>query len=408
MNPIQIMDLAFEALRERKIRSILTILMVIMGASLIVALNGTGNGFSQYVDNQFATLGANVLILEPRGSALLDKTVVDSLAKFNGVSDVVPYMRKSASISSQGQTQATVIVGVDNSKLHILFPTLTLNLGSFVDSTDNSGILLGSEIVISKSGGVFATVGQTIVVNYQKSSDTQFSVVQKVFSVRGTLKSVGSSVVPVDQMVFISLSAAKSLFGRGNSYDGIYVIAQSPDLNSAVQAAITAKYGGDITLTSPQALADTINNVKSAVFAFISIIAYVSLMVAAVGIVATLHTSMMERIREIGLLKAIGFKKRLVLTLFLNEAMIIGLIGGSIGIVFGMVLSYGMSYLVSYGLQFGNLIDQTGFSLNITPAFAPSNLIFTWLICLSVSIVSGTYPAWRASRLDPVDALRHE
>jgi len=402
------MSLAFEALKERKMRSILTILMVVMGASLIVALNGVGNGFSQYVDNQFATLGANVLILEPRGSALLDKTVVDTITKFNGVSDVVPYMQQSGLVSSQGQTQATVIVGVDNSKLHTLFPTLNLNLGSFVDSTDNSGILLGSEIVISKNGGVFATVGQTVVVNYQKSAAIQVPVVQKVFSVRGTLKSVGSSVVPVDQMVFMSLSAAKSLFGRGNSYDGIYVITQSPDLNSAVQDAIRTKYGGDISLTSPQTLADTINNVKSAVFLFISIIAYVSLLVAAVGIVTTLHTSIMERIREIGLLKAIGFKNRLVLTLFLYEALIIGLIGGSIGIVFGMGLSFGMSYLVSNGLNFGNLVDNPGFILNITPAFTPSNLMNTWLICVSISIISGTYPAWRASRLDPVVALKHE
>jgi putative ABC transport system permease protein len=134
----------------------------------------------------------------------------------------------------------------------------------------------------------------------------------------------------------------------------------------------------------------------------------VSLLVASVGIVTTLQTSMMERIREIGLLKALGFNKRLILSLFLSEAMIIGIFGGSIGIFLGMGLSHGMVVLLGRSLQFGSMPGTRGFTLSLVPSFDPSNLLFTWILCVVLSMISGFYPSWRASQLDPVVALRHE
>ncbi len=404
MNIPQLFSLAYEALKERRLRASLTILMVVMGASLIVALNGTGNGFSVFIDNQFSTLGANVLILQPRTTSFtMDKAFADSLSKLEGIKEVIPYIQQISSIASKGETQSTITVGMDQSKLPLLFPTITLDLGGYVTSTDSIGILVGSEIVqASDPLGPFTTVSQTVTLNYQTYSGTKTTVLKKAFTVRGTLKTIGSSLVPVDQMVFVSLPAANSLFNRGNDYDGVYVITEGPELNRAVQSLIREKYGSDVNITSPQAIADTIDNIKSGVYLFITIVAYVSLLVAAVGIITTLNTSMMERIKEIGLLKALGFNSRLILTLFLNEAMIIGIVGGSIGILFGMGLSYVMSFFVGNSIKIGTV------TMHLTPQFEVLNLLSTWVLCVVLSIVSGLYPAWRASRLDPVVALRHE
>jgi len=109
-------------------------------------------------------------------------------------------------------------------------------------------------------------------------------------------------------------------------------------------------------------------------------------------------------------LKALGFNRRLILGLFLSEAMIIGILGGAIGLVFGMGLSYGMSALLGRSILIGNLSEEGArpFSLQFIPAFDPSNLFSTWILCMALSMIAGFYPSWRASRLDPVVALRQE
>lgn len=404
MNLLETFSLAYEALKERRLRSTLTILMVVMGASLIIALDGTGNGFTNFIDSQFSTLGTNVLILQPRTSSFkMDKTAIDTISKIDGVSEVIAYIQQISTISSGGADQTAVVVGVDQSKLPLLFPTISLQSGAYVASSDSVGILLGSEVThMDSASGPFANIGQTTKLKYQRYEGQKPIVSQRAFSVRGTLNTIGSSIVPVDQMVFISLSAADNFFERGGIYDGVYVVTESTGINSMVQSRIRTRYSSDITITSTQAIANVIANIKSGVYLFISIVAYVSLLVASVGIITTLHTSMMERIKEIGLLKAIGFSNTLVLTLFLNEAAIIGIVGGCIGIGSGIGLSFVMSNFVGRSFRIG------GTSVQIIPWFSPMTLFATWLLCVALSMVSGFYPAWRASRLDPVVALRQE
>lgn len=411
MNLLQLFSVSFEALKERRLRASLTILMVIIGASLIVALEGTGNGFTVFINDQFASLGANVLILQPRGQSVeADKTMVDAIAKFSGVIDTVPYIQQIIPVTSKGKTQTTIVVGMEQSKLTLLFPTISIDVGQFVVTTDSIGILFGSEVAQTSEGiDAFVNLGQTVSLSYQQYEGDRPSITKRTFNVRGVLKTVGSGVVPVDQMVFITTSTANAFFNRDNNFDGIYVVNENSKLNQEVQRQIRDRYGNDVTIVSPQSIANVIDQIKSGVYFFISIVAYVSLLVASVGIITTLHTSMMERIKEIGLLKALGFNNRLVLTLFLGEAMIIGILGATIGILVGMGLSFGMTFLVGQAANPSSPAQPGSFfSLQISPVFLPSNLIITWTICVALSLTAGLYPAWRASRMDPVDALRHE
>ncbi|MCD6593978.1 ABC transporter permease, partial [Candidatus Bathyarchaeota archaeon] len=351
MNVIEIFSFSFEALKERRVRAILTTLMVIMGASLIVALNGTGNGFRNFVNNQFSNLGANVLIISPRGDIDINEALADEISKIEGVEDVLLFVQQTVLITSRGEAQTSIVVGIDQDKLPLIFPTISFQSGTFVSETDNVGIILGNELSRSSGGDeAFVTVGQTVKVSYKKYVNQQPTISERVFIVRGILNYVGSGVIPIDQMAFISTSAAKRFFDRKN-YDGLYVITRDPNLNEEVMKRIRRIYENELIIISPQVISNVIYKISGGISLFISIVAMVSLLVASVGIITTLQTSVMERVREIGLLKALGFTNRLVLAVFLCEATIIGIVGGGIGAVFGMALSYGMSWILGRSLN---------------------------------------------------------
>ncbi|HIE15281.1 TPA: ABC transporter permease [Candidatus Bathyarchaeota archaeon] len=410
MNIIQVFLFSFEALKERRLRASLTTLMVIMGASLIVSLNGTGNGFRNFVDEQFSSLGANVLILSPRSENLeMNKALAQEMEKIDGVKEVIPYIQQISLIISRGDEQKSIVVGVDQSKLPLLFPTISYEVGTYVSESDSIGIVLGYEVARSSDEkGFFANLGQTVKIRYRTYQGQKPITYERSFIVRGILKYIGSGVVPVDQMVFISTSAANNFFNRKGNYDGFYLVTENSNVNEKVRRVLQKKYGDDLVIISPQVIANMIHKISSGIYIFIRIVAMVSLLVASVGIITTLQTSVMERIKEIGLLKALGFTQHLILLLFLAEAMIIGILGGSIGVLFGIGLSYGMSALLGRSLHFESLSGSRTIVLHITPAFDLWNIISTWILCVVLSIISGLYPSWRASRLDPVVALRYE
>ncbi len=409
MNILEVFRFSFEALWERRVRATLTTLMVIMGASLIVALNGTGNGFTNFINNQFSNLGANVLIISPRGDIDINDALIDEISRINGVEEAVPFFQQTSSITSKGESQTSIVVGMDQNKLPLLFPTISFQSGTYVPETDSVGIILGNELIRSSSGKeIFASLGQTVKIVYQKHVDQQPTVFQRSFIVRGILNYVGSGIIPIDQMAFISTSAAKNFFDK-DTYDGLYVITENPDLNKAVMNRIRGLYGNNLIIISPQVISDVINQISNGVYLFIRIVAMVSLLVASVGIITTLHTSVLERIKEIGLLKALGFTNKLVLGIFLCEATIIGIMGGGIGALLGMGLSYGMSWILGKGLNIRIQSEAASiFRVQIIPIFDPWNILSTWVLCVALSMISGFYPSWRASRLNPVEALRHE
>ncbi len=410
MNFIQLLRLSFEALKERRLRTGLTILMVIMGASLLVALNGTGNGFTNFVNNQFSSLGANVLILTPRSESIkIDSVLADEISRISGVGDTILYIQQIAAISSQGSEQTTIVVGVEQSKLPLLFPTISFETGTFVSETDNVGAILGNEVARQQGQSQsFANLGETVKIIYQGYENQRPTTFQKSFVIRGLINYMGSGIVPADQMTFISTSAARKLFNRGDNYDGMYVVSQNSDANEQVLNSLRDKYGNDLVIISPQQISNVIQQISSGVYLFINVVAMVSLLVASVGIITTLQTSVMERIKEIGLLKALGFNRQLILGLFLFEAMIIGMVGGAIGVTLGIGLSQGMSALLGQNFNFESTGPGTGFRLQLVPSYDLSYMFMTWCLCVFLSMVSGLYPSWRASRLDPVVALRTE
>jgi len=180
------------------------------------------------------------------------------------------------------------------------------------------------------------------------------------------------------------------------------VVTEDSALNASVEEAIRGIYGDDIGITSPEVLLRTINTVISGFTLFISAIGGVSILVGGVGIVTTLFTSVMERTKEVGTLKAIGATGRTILLIFLAESVIIGVLGGGTGLILGAGLALVLGPLIS-GLSGGG-----GNFPSFTPIFSVQVVVVILFAGILVSSIAGLYPAWRASRLLPVEALRKE
>jgi len=416
MNPFDLIALSFGALRERKLRAALTVAMVVIGVGLITALNGMTTGMFQYMIGQFSTLGANVIIVQPSSSSFrMTEPVRMTLERLPNVKDAVLFIQQTAKIESGGKTKASIVIGIDQTKLPLIFPAIELDRGNFVPPHDSIGILLGNRVANPPDMSVpFARYGQSVTVEYSYLEGQKMMTAKRSFRVEGILAYVGTSAmfIPFDQMASISLAAANSLFKRGGGYDGLFVIANSQDLVEGIMNQIRNIYGTSVQTISSKSIIQIVQNVLSMFQLFMGGIAAVSLVVASVGILAGLYTSVMERTKEIGLLKALGFKNWMILMLFLNEAVLIGVIGGAIGNAVGVVLGYGMAVVA--GQARGGLTQQIpteqglGTIGYIAPIFPLDAFVTVWLFSVALSMFAGVYPAWRASRLDPVVALRKE
>lgn len=413
MNGFELTKLAFEAIKERKLRSGLTILMVLVGSALMTTLNGMNAGTSAYVNEQFSRFAANVLIVNPSpfrgpgggggtGITFNDQTV-NTIKSLSGVKEVVPFFSDSVEISAGGRSRRINLIGIDQSKLLSVYPGLQLDEGSLLSKHDSTGVVLGYEVAHPPAlSGSFATFGQSVVVKHSRvesSGNIQKTVTEsRGFQVKGILAAYG---VQTDRVAYISLSAANSLFRRSGKYDGLYVVTADPSINADVEKRIRDKYGGNIGVISPRAIAQNIQSLLAGISTYIQSVAVVSLVVGAVGIITTLYTSVTERIKEIGLLKALGFNNSSILLLFLDEAIIIGLIGGTIGIVVGILIA-------NLGLGAMPIFRFGGAAAGMKPIFYPQDLASVWGLSMLLSIGAGLYPAWRASGLEPVVALRKE
>jgi putative ABC transport system permease protein len=292
-------------------------------------------------------------------------------------------------------------IGADQTKITYIMPKIELHSGAYVLAQDSIGIVLGYNIAYpSNLNKPFAEIGQTVSLEYSlvesDSGREKVAVKKRSFQVRGILAEVGNQ--EFDNVAFVSLPAANAFFQKAGVYDAIYVITRDSTVNDDVEARIKKVYGGNIGVTSPKAIAETVKDLMGTFESFLSAIALVSMFVAAVGIITTLYTSVMERTREIGLLKAIGYGRGTVLLMFLTESMVIGLLGGVLGLVLGFFGAYLLIQMMPFG--FGEI--------TLTPYFVPAELARIFLMASALSIIAGLYPAWRASRLDPIAALRKE
>jgi putative ABC transport system permease protein len=443
MKVIQTFRISFKALGDRKVRTYLTILMVIVGSSLMVTLNGIVAGLGQFATDVFSRLAPNILFftsipidgpgqrddadngggpptflgqgLIPVPAITLDQTVVDRLESLAGVSAVIPSYQARITIAVENRSQSASVLSVQPENLKIIAPTLEFTEGSTIDPKDESAIYLPSLIAnnlwVSELSEEAAAAdnddGSTAAIMIGQQVNVTYTYIDlatasrqsqsEVFTVAGIMKPVGNPTI--DRAVVFNLDTGNKLLQKSGRYDSLFVAAESTDHVTQVEKEIRALYGSDIGITTSKAIIQSIGEFTAGFGSVISSIALVALLVGSVGIITTMYTSVTERTREIGVMKAIGARDRNVLALFLAEAAIIGIVGASMGLIVGMLGGYGVLFL------FGSNLLPSG---EVTPRYPWSELARVWAISLGLSVAAGLYPAWKASKLSPIVALRRE
>jgi putative ABC transport system permease protein len=411
----QIFILSFDALRERRARSALTILMVIVGSALMVALNGLGAGASDFISKQLNFLAPNVIFVSPgqigfRGgpsappTIVFNAEVVNRIKSLPFVQDVVPAYQGQLQLDAQGSIINSQVLATDPTKIYLIAPSMQLVPGSSIQANNPTGMLVGDSVANPPGKTTpFVSVGQTVkatstFVNPNTGRTEQTS---RSFVVTGVMQPTGNG--QVDRVVFINTATGNSLFKKSGKYDEMVVLALSGNYVNVVQQEITNLYGSNnIGVITPKAIMQTLQHTQSGSSSFTLEIAFIALLVGAIGIVTTLYTSVNERVKEIGTMKAIGAKPWFILSMFLSEAVLIGLIGSTLGISTGV----GVAYLLTSGFGGSGGGPPGAAAAHITPIFLLNDLLYVWFLSLSISLVAGVYPAWKASRLSPLEALR--
>ncbi|MGH9124228.1 MAG: ABC transporter permease [Acidimicrobiales bacterium] len=399
-----------EAIRTHRLRSALTMLGILIGIAAVILTVGLGEGAQQQVKSQINALGTNLLIITPGSStsssgirggfgSASTLTTLDATALANKV--VAPDIKAVAATTS---SSATLVAGTSNWTTSVVGTTpawlgvraRTVSEGRFLTQADNDNTAAVTVLGATTAQELFNNanpVGQTVTVNGLP------------LQVVGVLNSSGSSgSTNEDDMALVPYSTAAERLIGGNSrisVSDIYVEAtSSKSLSAAYQEAnnellnthnITTASSADFTITTQQSLLTAATSVDKTLTILLAGIAAISLIVGGIGVMNIMLVSVTERIREIGLRKALGARPRVIRRQFLVEASVLGLAGGLLGAGVGLVGARVLPHFISSPV-----------------ALSPTASAGAIGIAIVIGLVFGVYPATRAARLAPIDALRSE
>jgi putative ABC transport system permease protein len=333
----------------------------------------------------------------------------------------VPILQRTVYAKVGERTFLTNVAGVNFSQYTNVFSsTFVAQEGSIPSNPENESIVIGARIHDPwQNGTILANVGDRVVINWTIGGAIPRQNKTYTGQVVAVLNEVGGFSLggPSDLGIYIPIQWAEYFFNSSEINSIIVQLKDSEDATiESTSDAIRSAFGGQVSVTSSTAVLSTIEMIFSVIELFLVGIAGISLLVAGIGIMNIMIVSLMERTREIGILKALGMKGRTVLLIFLGEAIIIGILGAAIGIGLGLGLAEVVARVGfaamgqstgGAGIRPGAAINQSA-SLTISPVLTPSVLVGAFAFGLFVSVAFALYPAWRASKLKPVDALRYE
>jgi putative ABC transport system permease protein len=400
---LETIRLALRSVRRNALRSILTLLGIVIGVAAVIAMLTIGSGTTAKVKADIAKLGSNLLVVRPGAPAGPGQQQVNS--KTFNAKDVAALVREipdAKAISAAAQKSVKVVYGTESLTAQIT----GTDIGYF--SARDLGVTLGREYSDSevRGGSSVCLVGETVRKQFFGAGDplgSSIRIGRMNCSVIGLLESKGFSQFGQDQdnVVLMPLAAFQRRISGSNDIETIYVAARegesTTDMQSLVEdilrdtRRITPGKEDDFSVRDLTQIATAMASTTATMTGMLGAVAGISLLVGGIGIMNIMLVSVTERTREIGIRLAIGAQERDILTQFLVEATVLSLIGGLLGIALGLGLA---------------LLASSTMSIPFDPS--PSVIAFAVAFSALIGMVFGFFPALRGARLDPIDALRHE
>jgi putative ABC transport system permease protein len=397
--------IALRGLRAHRLRSVLTMLGIIIGVAAVIFLVAIGNGVQSSVNAKIQPLANLITIVPSTGNVpgggppkdLIDDDVTALQKQVPDAAAVIPAATGQALAETDTTQFRASVIGTTDRWMEV--SNRDLQVGSFFDASQVHSVarvvVIGSTVATTLFGDAGASLSQTVRVNHQ------------VFRVIGVMQSIGE---PGDNDVVMPLDTARRfVFGGGDKLNQIIVQASPVTAVPAAEQDVIRTLSDrhriqdpakrDFEVQSLRSRLDTFNQVLALLTLFTASVAAISLFVGAIGVLNIMLVSVTERTREIGIRKAIGATRRAILQQFLIESIVLAGLGGLIGVGVGVGLSVlGAAIAPSFGSTVGTF----------APAVSISSVLLSFGISLVIGLVAGGYPANRAARLRPVEALRYE
>lgn len=396
--------MAWASLIANKMRSILTMLGIIIGVAAVIALVSIGNGVKQDIQNSISSLGSNLLMVMPgaprtpgvrpsQGSMKsLKVSDYQAISKLDGVKAASPYTANSYVTIYQSKNWTTTVSGVSS------------NFQDVNNWTMAEGRFISSKNVENRER--VAVVGQTVVKNLFAGEDPvgkEIRVKNIPFRVIGVLNSKGNGTMGNDQddVIFIPYTTAMERVEGVDYLRMVYVVASDDNgidrLQSDIENLLRVRHSikdtnlDDFNIQNLKSIMETMEQTTGTLTLFLGAVAAISLVVGGIGIMNIMLVSVTERTREIGIRKALGATYFVIVTQFLIEAVVISLMGGLIGIALGI----GASKLI-------------GLASGMSTVISVPTIVLSFAFSMAIGLVFGIYPARKAAKLNPIDALHYE
>lgn len=443
MRVLDAFRMAAGGLRERKTRTALTILGIVIGSSMIVALFASTQGQSAAIEEQLGRLGPTTLIVRATGQTRLAQADLDALLADPRVETAFLSVNGNAQVTRAGVTGNSAVIGLDPADVGTLVRGLQVAEGDVFSPDQPSAAFIGYDVgAPDPDNGTYVYAGDFITVSatsFQQGRGGQTT--SRSLQVAGIAAEFGSApFLDVDNTVFVPIATAQQLFRvNAGQYNQAIVLAKDPADVDALQDEVPSLLDKNVVVLSGTQLASTITGVYDSIGSLLTSVAAISLLVAGVGIANTMLVSVLERVTEIGTLKALGFKAREVLGVFLLEAGLTGLLGGLLGCLFGVGIAYGIGHFITastasatpgplgggrapgggggfpgggppgggFGGGGGNALGGAGsVAVDAHPVFTPELFLLAIAFAVLVALLAGLIPSRKAAKLDPVVALK--
>ena len=432
MNPKDVLKLSLQGMSQRKLRTGLTVLTVMIGVATIISLISLVTGVTASITQSLDTIGPTTIYMSASGpGGIFTNAQISEIESLPNVSSVIPVLKFTANITTSTGSSPTIILGIENSSLKSVLGKLDYSSGTLYSDSGPGQALIGYSIAYPSSGSApNIALDQPL---YLSGIRTSSGIKTVPIIPTGVLGEYGTSFfVDPDTSIFMPLTQAESIINK-YSYNVLVIKATSLNSTSALSTVLTDIFGNSAIILSVQSITSTVSSITGTLSLLLGSIGGIYLIVAGIGILSIMMVSVSERTKEIGILKSIGFKQRDIMLLFLSEAVMIGVIGGMVGMAAGAGGSYILPALLSShsgtssgfsgaptsahsgfagGRASGFGGSSSGFGSSSSVSFSPvitiQTLLLAFTIAILISVAAGSYPAWKASKVDPIIALRSE